>query len=371
MAGQDRDLENDGEIDAYLKERADKVIIEAMKSYQTHPEEVTRTFTEQVSEWTGTDLGLARAGQCPPPAYRNAVFEGLGDRCTGTVATIYTDLLSEYSNTQGYCIIGNGEWDSWFMPLEDQVEIACEKVKNMGELSQGYNIVGLSQGNMIGRGVLEFCDGAPPVKNFISVAGSHAGLASIPFCNDKVPGLVCLLLESVIYNKTVQEHFAPASCIKIPTDLDAYRKGCKFLPKLNNEFEKNATYKVRFSSLQNLVLIKFDSDPVLVPKETSWFGYFPDGALDPILPPQETKLYIEDWIGLRMLDEAGRVKFVNVTGEHLDITKQDMMEHIVPYLSDKNTLGNPVLKKSNRYQPSLSSLDASGFMRKLVGQQDH
>ncbi|KAL2984898.1 hypothetical protein AAZX31_12G116900 [Glycine max] len=44
----------------------------------------------------------------------------------------------------------------------------------MSDLGQGYNIVGLSQGNLIGRGIIEFCDGAPPVKNFISLGGPHA-----------------------------------------------------------------------------------------------------------------------------------------------------------------------------------------------------
>jgi Palmitoyl protein thioesterase len=39
--------------------------------------------------------------------------------------------------------------------------------------------------------------------------------------------------------------------------IDEYLKGCRFLPKLNNEKaeERNSTYKERFSSLQNLVLI--------------------------------------------------------------------------------------------------------------------
>ncbi|KAJ0717233.1 putative palmitoyl-protein hydrolase [Helianthus annuus] len=300
------------------------------------------------------------------------LFHGVADSCTKKGVKHFTDLLSEWSNTQGYCIeIGNGVWDSWFMPFEDQVEIACEKVKSMSELNQGYNIVGLSQGNLVGRGVLEFCDGAPPVKNFISVAGPHAGEASVPFCGT---GLMCVLVDSLIklaiYSPTLQEHLAPANYIKIPTDLDGYREGCKFLPKLNNEFEKNATYKERFSSLQNLVLIMFDKETVLVPKETSWFGYFPDGAWDPILPAQETRLYIEDWIGLRTLDEAGRVKFVNVSGRHLDISDDDMKEYIVSYLIDENTPESPVLTKSTRQQHSSSSLDASGFIRKLGGHQD-
>ncbi|XP_023729670.1 uncharacterized protein LOC111877374 isoform X1 [Lactuca sativa] len=297
------------------------------------------------------------------------VFHGVSDSCTKKGVKHFTDLLSEWSNSTGYCIeIGNGVWDSWFMPFDEQTEIACEKVKNMSELKEGYNIVGLSQGNLIGRAVLEFCDGAPPVKNFISVAGPHAGEASMPFCGS---GLMCVFFDSLmklaIYSESLQNHLAPSNYIKIPTDLEAYKEGCTFLPKLNNEFEKNATYKERFSSLQNLVLIMGDKDSVLVPKETSWFGYFPDGALEPILPAQETRLYIEDWIGLRTLDEAGRVKFVNVTGGHLDITDDDMKKYMVPYLVDEEAEAsqNPILIESK------SDSDATSFlMRKLGGQQD-
>jgi palmitoyl-protein thioesterase len=49
----------------------------------------------------------------------------------------------------------------------------------------------------------------------------------------------------------------------------------------------------------------------------------------------QTKLYLEDWIGLKMLDEAGRVRFVSVPGGHLGISKSDMKRYIVPYLEDK------------------------------------
>jgi len=54
-------------------------------------------------------------------------------------------------------------------------------------------------------------------------------------------------------------------------DMADYLRSCRFLPRLNNEIpdKRNATYKKRFSSLENLVLImvslalsKIDSDQV-------------------------------------------------------------------------------------------------------------
>ncbi|XP_058211936.1 uncharacterized protein LOC131324110 isoform X3 [Rhododendron vialii] len=282
------------------------------------------------------------------------VFHGIADKCSGTEVTRFTELLSNWSGAEGYCIeIGNGVRDSWFMPLMKQTTIACEKVKNMSELSEGYNIVGLSQGNMVGRGVVEFCDGAPQVKNFISLAGPHAGIASLPFCGS---GVLCILVDYLVklavYDSYVQ-------------DIDGYMKGCKFLPELNNEHvnHTNTTYKERFASLENLVLIMFEQDKVLVPKETSLFGYYPDGTWSTVLPAQETKLYTEDWIGLKTLDEAGKVKFINVSGGHLHISTSDMLKYIVPYLEDdESSIQQPVTKS---YHSWLSSI--WNFIKELVG----
>ncbi|XP_078433625.1 alpha/beta-Hydrolases superfamily protein isoform X2 [Wolffia australiana] len=224
------------------------------------------------------------------------------------------------------------------------------QVKKMEELSKGYHIVGLSQGNLIGRAVVEFCDGSPPVKNFISLGGPHAGIASIPLCGLSI---ICIivdnLIKSEVYSDYVQSHLAPSGYIKIPTDISEYLDKCRFLPQLNNErpTSRNSTYKARFSSLQTLVLIMFENDNVLVPRETSWFGYYADGSFGDVLPAEETQLYKEDWIGLRALNEAGRVKKISVAGNHLGISRADMRKHIVPYLKDDG-------HKSRDVQGSLS-----------------
>lgn len=283
------------------------------------------------------------------------MLHGLGDECKAR--SEFMEFLSNMSNTEGYCIeVGNGKWDSWFMSLEQQAEVVGDKVKAIPALSLGFHVVGLSQGNLIARAVVEYCEGVPPVKNFVSIGAPHAGTDVLPNCSSgERCNEVDEYLECGIYSSYVQDHLAPSNYVKIPTNIPGYLNGNKFLPKLNNELpnERNSTYKERFSSLQNLVLIMFENETVLVPKETSWFGFYQDGSSEQVLPPQQTKLYIEDWIGLRTLDEAGKVKYIGVSGDHLDISNTDLEKYVVPYLKDQSLTVTETEKSSSTQRSSV------------------
>lgn len=265
------------------------------------------------------------------------VLHGIGDECKNQGLYEFTQILINMSEAVGFCIeIGNGAGDSFFMRLDKQADLVCEQVKTIPELKDGYNMVGLSQGNVVARAVIEFCDDGPPVNNFVSLGGPHAGTASIPGCSLTS---VCKLFDSLIrlgvYSPFVQNHLAPSGYVKIPNDLAAYYKGSLFLPKLNNEIplNRNETYKKRLESLNHLVLIMFQQDVVLIPPQTAWFGFYADNDFTTVQAPEETDLYKEDWIGLRALDEAGRVKYIAFPGDHLRINDLELKQYVVPYLT--------------------------------------
>ncbi|KAI5073142.1 hypothetical protein GOP47_0011155 [Adiantum capillus-veneris] len=282
------------------------------------------------------------------------LLHGLGNECDKEGMTWFTELLSNHSGQEGYCVeVGNGIKDSWFTSITTQVDEVCETVKSLSALQSGYNIVGLSQGNVIARGIIQWCEDGPPVNNLISIGAPHAGTASVPYCGtlfledveqDAESKVICSLADFMIklgvYTSYVQNHLGPAGYVKIPTDLKAYYKGCKFLPRLNNELEdsRNTTYVERFTSLNQLILIMFEKDNVLLPRETAWFGFYAAGSLSTVLAYNETDLYLEDWIGLRTLDEAGKVSFLSLPRGHLQINETEMTSHIVPYLVDSSAV---------------------------------
>ncbi|XP_022159495.1 palmitoyl-protein thioesterase 1-like [Momordica charantia] len=282
-------------------------------------------------------LVLARISHSLPFVY----FHGTGDSCSSENSTHIVSYLKNVTGVEGECMeIGNGATDSVFMPINQQIQIACDKVKEAKHLRNGFNLFGISQGGLISRGVIQFCDGAPPVNNLITLATPHAGLAFFPACDvfQNWCPLVQYVWDKLVYTDLVQDHIALAAHYKRPTMIKEYLKQSRLLPKLNNEHpqHRNATYNKRFSSLTTLVLLMNEGDIFAKPRESSWFGYYKDGSLKNLLPADETQLYKEDWIGLKILNESGRVKRLKVPGNHAEATDKDLREFVAPFLMENS-----------------------------------
>jgi palmitoyl-protein thioesterase len=68
----------------------------------------------------------------------------------------------------------------------------------------------------------------------------------------------------------------------------------------------------------------------VVPKESAHFGFF-DG--EKLVPLTENKIYVEDRIGLKVLNESGRLILAHAPGFHMQFSLEWFFENVVqPYL---------------------------------------
>jgi hypothetical protein len=92
-------------------------------------------------------------------AYPVAIFHGFGDQCSNSGMAGFTAYISEKINAYAVCIeIGNGATDSITMNFHEQALKACESVKADPYLKGDISVLGLSQGALLARAIIEQCD---------------------------------------------------------------------------------------------------------------------------------------------------------------------------------------------------------------------
>ncbi|KAI0267033.1 alpha/beta-hydrolase [Gloeopeniophorella convolvens] len=215
--------------------------------------------------------------------------------------------------------------------VNEQVELVAQQLQNVSELSGGFDAIGFSQGGQFLRAFVERHN-VPPVRNLITFGSQHMGVADIPAC--KPYDLLCQLARNAaragVYSEWAQHNLVQAQYFRDPGQLPRYLEANRFLTDINNEVPaaRNATYAPRLGALEHLVLVLFAQDRTVVPKESAWFGSWAPPAEEDGRAPEKTvvpmraqQLYTEDWIGLRALDEAGRVVLATCDGEHMQLPR--------------------------------------------------
>lgn len=221
---------------------------------------------------------------------------------------------------------GSGDRQATFFGnVTEQIEIVCEQLAADPILSSApaVNALGFSQGGQFLRGYIQRCNN-PPVRNLVTFGSQHNGISEFQSCSlgDWLCNGAEALLRSGRWTDFAQSHVVPAQYFRDPTELDVYLEKSNFLADINNERElKNVKYKKNLQALNMFAMFMFDEDTVAIPKESALFAEVnaTDGTVTPL---QERRIYKEDWLGLKKLDDQGRLHFKSAPGQHMQLTEE-------------------------------------------------
>lgn len=220
----------------------------------------------------------------------------------------------------------------------EQIDKICLEMQSEPELLRGFNAIGFSQGGQFLRALLQRCDGLK-FRNLVTLGAQHSGVSSIPNCADNQSAwckLASRLLYGPIFTKFVQSRVIQAQYFKPKENSrqQTYLESSGFLRFINNEIEHDLAKKYRRNLLNlqgKLVMVMYERDNMVVPKESAWFGFWNTSSESrgEILKLQDQPIYIDDKIGLRHLDQAGKLSFLKVDGEHLETPRKFLIEEII------------------------------------------
>jgi palmitoyl-protein thioesterase len=258
-------------------------------------------------------------------------WHGMGDTCCDKIANLSQTIQTWYPGTFIHSIALGTTPDedrraSFFGIINDQIDQVCEELKEIPQLSNGFHGVGFSQGGLFMRALLQKC----PIKmvTLTTFGSPHQGTSDVPKCS--TDDFNCSLMRSIVkqgvYWPWIQRKVVQAQYFRQYQNLDTYLKKCIFLPELNDEISKNPRYKERLNSLTKLILVMFEEDDMIVPKETAWF-YTLDASGN-LLPLREQEWYQTDSIGIKTLDRQQKLIFKKLPGGHMQIPLEFFKELI-------------------------------------------
>lgn len=262
------------------------------------------------------------------------LWHGLGDSSNAEGLKEVADLISEINpGTYVHLISATGQPDdrsaSFFGNVTEQIDLVCAQLLEDPILATApaVDAVGFSQGGQFLRGYVERCNN-PPVRSLITFGSQHNGIVEFEKCKGATD-FVChaanaILKSSTIWSNYVQSHLVPAQYYRNVKDYENYLEHSNFLADINNERQtKNETYKQNLEKLENFVMVLFEDDATVIPKESGWFAETNETS-GVVTELRNRTIYKEDWIGLKKLDEKGALKFESVPGEHMRLRDKDL-----------------------------------------------
>ncbi|KAK4876695.1 hypothetical protein RN001_009201 [Aquatica leii] len=260
------------------------------------------------------------------------MWHGMGDSYYG-LNTIKLKLEKELPGVHVHSLmIGNSSFEdrvnSFIMHPDKQIQFACNLIQSDPLLANGYNSIGFSQGSQFLRALVQRCP-SPPMKNLISLGGQHSGVFGFPICFPIIQFChqLRLLINEFAYNDFIQSLIVQSTFWHNPLDEDKYKAESTFTADINNERTINQAYIDNLQLLENMVLIKFEWDQMVIPSESQWFGFYKPNQSEEVVPVHDLEVYTR--LGLDKLERDGKLQFLSTPGFHLSIDWDWFLENIV------------------------------------------
>lgn len=232
----------------------------------------------------------------------------------------------------------NGDRQATFLGnVTEQIAQVCVQLASDPILSTApaVNALGFSQGGQFLRAFVERCN-FPKVHNLVTMGSQHNGIFKFQDCASS-GDWACRGAEALLrfgrWSEFVQSRLVPAQYFRDPEEYDSYLEHSNFLADINNERkEKSASYKSNLSSLNRFGMFMFADDTTAVPKESAWFAEV-NKTSGEVTALRERLLYQEDWLGLRALDEQGKLDFETIPGPHMQLTEDVLTDVFTEYFA--------------------------------------
>ena len=221
--------------------------------------------------------------------------------------------------------IGNGIKDSYSLSMNVQLEILCNTIYQNENLKNGFNFLGMSQGGLLARGYVQYCN-LFPVKNLITMVTPHGGVF------DKNNVIVKLLN---VYSQETQEDLSFSNYWRDPFQYGLYLTNCTYLPKLNTETYGETINEIsnNLDVLDNFIMIWSPFDEVLFPPGSGKFStYKPQNENKELVIEQliDNIIFKENRLGLKVMYEQNKLVMYPTDCTHSQHKEQSCFNQLLP-----------------------------------------
>ena len=284
------------------------------------------------------------------------LWHGMGDNCchSFSMGAIKKFIKNQIPNIyiHSLCLgksIGDTSCDQvkdtetgFFGDSQQTINYACWRLQQDSDLMNAYtmagnkiNIVGFSQGGLFSRVLAQQCQ-AFNFNNVVSMGGVQNGIFGLPNCPENSSSYsLCEAMRKLLnlgaYWDWIQRRLIQAQYWHDSLDEETYKRKNIFLAKVNFENASDKSLKStevqKLNQLKNLVLVKFGEDEMVVPRESSWFGYYEPGSDVELKDFRELPVYKN--LGLDQMEKDGKLTFLTCPGQHLQFTKEWFQVNVI------------------------------------------